>query len=501
MSAVHIVFGSQLFEPKHLPLNKKDSLIFMLEHEELCTYYRFHKIKIAFFLSAMRHYAEELKAEGYRVHYIPLTESAKGKSYEEQLLAFLKKEKVSKLTVFEIEDKFMESRVNDLCQKHDLELQVFPNPQFLTTREEFFAYLKKSKKPFMKTFYEGQRKRTKILMDSQGKPVGGQFSYDTENRLKLPSDLKPPEPLKTKRDSIDEEVLKLVSKRFADHPGSLDHFWVPTTRKDSQKWASQFFKQRFSLFGEYEDAITPRSDFVYHSAISPMMNVGLITPDQIVKEALYHHKEHKVPLNSVEGFLRQVIGWREFVRGIYQNFSEKQENLNFFKNKRGLTQDWYNGTTGIPPLDDAIQKVDRLAYNHHIERLMVISNMMNLSEIHPLECHRWFMEMYVDSSDWVMGPNVFGMSLFSDGGIFATKPYTCGSNYYLKMSNDYKKGDWCDIVDGLYWRFIDKHRDFYGKNPRLNMMVRTLDKMNSDRKELIFKSAESFLKEKTKPNL
>lgn len=200
-------------------------------------------------------------------------------------------------------------------------------------------------------------------------------------------------------------------------------------------------------------------------------------------------------MNSLEGFIRQVIGWREFIRGIYQTYSEKQDATNFWGHQRKLKDCWYQGNTGIEPLDDVIHKTQKYAYAHHIERLMVVGSLMLLLQVHPHEAHHWFMEMFIDSSDWVMGPNVYGMALFSDGGIFATKPYFCGSNYYRKMG-PYKGGDWQDGIDGLYWGFIDRNRPFFLKNPRMSMMVKTFDKMDPAKKKKILAAAE-VLREQT----
>ncbi|MEM9404223.1 MAG: FAD-binding domain-containing protein, partial [Pseudomonadota bacterium] len=202
-------------------------------------------------------------------------------------------------------------------------------------------------------------------------------------------------------------------------------------------------------------------------------------------------------LSSLEGFVRQIIGWREFIRGIYRHFDDKQSSTNYWGHERELTDAWYTGETGIPPLDDTIRTALDLGWTHHIPRLMVAANLMTLCEIRPESAWRWFMEMYVDSSEWVMGPNVFGMGLFSDGGIFATKPYICGSNYLLKMS-DYPRGGWCDVVDGLYWRFIDKRRDFFTSQPRLALMTRALDRLKDERRDRIFAAAETFLGDFTK---
>jgi len=269
--------------------------------------------------------------------------------------------------------------------------------------------------------------------------------------------------------------MRLVRKRFSSHPGAVDDFQYPVNRQQALKWLENFLVERATKFGPYEDAIHSQHPFLFHSLLSPLMNLGLLTPHEVVESAVKIFEKQKAPIVSIEGFVRQVLGWREFVRGIYRNFSDLQETKNFWGHQRKLNPCWYDGTTGIPPLDDCIRKVQRFGYAHHIERLMVVSNLMLLSEIHPHEAHRWFMEMFIDSADWVMGPNVYGMGLFSDGGVFATKPYICGSNYLLKMSN-YPKGDWCQVVDALYWNFILKHKAFFAKNPRLSMMAKMLEK-------------------------
>ena len=257
-----------------------------------------------------------------------------------------------------------------------------------------------------------------------------------------------------------------------------------------------FIKEKSNLFGEYEDAVDQKDNILFHSALSPYVNLGLITPEFIIKKILEFHKSKKIRLNSLEGYVRQIIGWREFMRGIYQSYSSEMETGNFFKQNRKMKKSWYDGTTGLPPLDYAIKNALNHGWSHHIERLMILSNIMNLCEIKPTIVYKWFMEMFVDSSDWVMVPNVYGMGLFSDGGIFATTPYICGSSYFMKMM-DFKRGDWCNIMDGLYWRFIDRNRKFFSKNPRLSMMVRIFDKMKSDRKKLILTAAQRFIKQNT----
>lgn len=496
-SKVLLVLGNQLFPIKHLPASK-DVQVFMAEDQELCTYYKFHKHKIMLFLAAMRTYAEELKSAGYRVHYTELDDKSVRKlSYEQKLEAFLSSVKATEMITFEIEDKFMEKRIANMCSRLKVRQTLLYSPMFLTTRDQFSAYLKRSKKPFMKTFYEQRRRELKVLMSADGTPIGGKFSFDEDNRESLPEDVKIPRLPKITPNNHVKSVGKLVTEVFPCHPGEAEDFWLPVSYKESSDWLDDFLEKRFADFGVYEDAITNRDVALFHSVLSPMMNLGLLTPEEIVKRALSFAQKKKIPLNSLEGFIRQVIGWREFVRGIYQNFSQRQDKENFFKHTHKLSESWYEGTTGLHPLDDAIKKATKFGYSHHIERLMIISCTMLLAQIDPREVHRWFMEMYVDSSDWVMGPNVYGMGQFSDGGIFATKPYICGSNYILKMS-DYKKGPWCDEWDGLYWKFVAEKFQYLGKNPRLSMMVAMWGKKSKAQQDALLAAADRFIARNTK---
>lgn len=486
---VHLALGNQLFAPsliaKHLAPN---TVVFMREDRELCTHYRYHKQKIIFFLSAMRKYAEELRRHGFQVHYEKLAPASNTESFEQSFRRFIEEKAPDQITCFEIEDKFFESRIAKTLSVLNLKPTVLPSPMFLTKRSEFREYLKTTKKPFMKSFYERQRKKLNILLEPDGTPKGGKLSFDEDNRKPIPKGYLAPELPTLIPADVDNDVRALVCERFANHPGSASSLWLATDRASARASLKNFLEYRFQNFGPYEDAIAPGQDFLNHSVLSMHLNIGLLTPKEVVDEVL---KVSDVPLSSVEGFTRQVIGWREFIRGIYQNFSDTQETSNFWNHKRKLTHHWYQGNTGIPPLDDVIKKVMRLGYAHHIERLMVLGSLMLLLEVDPKEAHRWFMEMFVDSSDWVMGPNVYGMALFSDGGIFATKPYICGSNYYRKMGG-YKIGEWQLAVDGLYWSFIAKHKDFFERNPRTKMMVNLLLKIDDEKKQTMFAAAQAL---------
>ena len=490
MKSAWIILGNQLF-PDHLTKKTRPDRVFMAEDFELCTHFKYHKHKIILFLAAMRKYKNELEHFGSKVHYEFLSTKNSKLTYEEKLKAFVTQNKIEQLFCFEIEDKFMELRLIDFCKRLRVPLEIKSSPMFLTSRDQFKAYLSSTKKPFMKTFYERQRKQFGILLDAKGQPLGGKWSFDTENRKPLKNSFSAPPLPKITLSPETLEVCKLVDNFFAEHPGESASFWLPTSRTEALTWLDSFVEERLSLFGDFEDAIPKESDFVYHSVLTPVLNLGLITPQEILDKVLTKTMIKTTPLNSLEGFVRQIIGWREFIRGIYQNFSEQEDSGNFWNHQRKLSSHWYEGTTGFEPLDYSIKKASRLGYTHHIERLMILGNFMLLCEVHPLEAHKWFMEMFVDSSDWVMGPNVFGMALYSDGGIFSTKPYFCGSNYLLKMGH-FKKGPWCDVADGLFWGFIKTHEHFFLRNPRLSMMARSLSKMDKKRFKIITQAAEEF---------
>ena len=487
MKDIFIVLGNQLFDPRHLK-EFKDYKIFMAEDLSLCTYEKHHKLKILHFLSSMRSYSDLLRDKGFEVDYYDCKNKFSSQ-YEYKLEKSIKKNKSRKVLSFEIEDKPFEKKINKFIKYAGLERVIVTSPMFLNTKDEFKKYLDNKKKPLMANYYKMSRIKFNLLVKDE-KPVGGKWSFDKDNRKKLPQTVKLPKRLIASETKHTKVLKKFVEVTFKNHPGNTNNFWLPTTHKEASMWLDNFIKEKLNLFGDYEDAVSQRDNVLFHSALSPLINTGLITPRQIVDELRKLKK--KVNLNSLEGYIRQVIGWREFMRGIYQNYSEEMEKRNFFKHKRKLKKEWYSGETGIPPLDHSINNALKYGWTHHIERLMILSSLMNLCEIEPKEVYKWFMEMFVDSSEWVMVPNVYGMGLFSDGGIFATKPYICGSSYYLKMM-DFKKGEWCETVDGLYWRFINKNRKFFSSNPRLNMMVSVYDKMKNERKKKILSKAELFI--------
>jgi len=489
---LRLILGNQLF-PLDIQNISENETVFMCEDSGLCTYEKHHKSKIALFFNAMRSFRDSLEQSNINNIYYDFNNNFE-EPYVKKLSIEIKNNNFKKIKFFEIEDKPFEKEIMQMISDCGIDYEILNTPMFLDTRESFKNFVGDKKFLLQANYYKKARKEMDILIENK-KPVGGKWSFDDENRKKLPKDYRIPDlPSIVQRDDFNE-ISNFINANFKDHPGVISNIF-PFTSKQALDWLNIFFKERFKDFGPYEDAIFMGEHFQLHSALSSSMNLGIITPQQVITEARNYADENDIPLNSLEGFIRQIIGWREFIRGIYQNFSENMIDTNYWNHNRKLSDAWYTGNTGIDPLDDAIKGALEFGYTHHINRLMVLASIMNMSRVHPSEIYKWFMEMFVDSSEWVMVPNVFGMGTFADGGIFATKPYISGSSYILRMSN-FKKGDWCEIVDGLYWKFIEDNKDFFVKNPRLSLMIRALEKLEKDRKLRIFKAAEKFIEEKT----
>jgi deoxyribodipyrimidine photolyase-related protein len=366
-------------------------------------------------------------------------------------------------------------------------------PLFINSTEDIAAYFSGKKRLFQTDFYKHQRISKNILLESKQKPIGGKWTYDDENRLKYPKGKNPPKIDFLNPNNFYTEAVTYTEKYFPDNYGKLNTDSIyPTTFTESKSWLNDFFKSRFSEFGAYEDAILLNENILHHSVLTPMLNAGLLIPQFIIDEALLYASNQKIPLNSLEGFIRQIIGWREFIRAVYELKGNEERTKNYWGFTRKIPSSFWNGTTGIAPIDITIKKVLETGYCHHIERLMVLGNFMLLCEFDPDEVYRWFMELFIDAYDWVMVPNVYGMSQFADGGLMATKPYISGSNYLTKMS-DYKKGDWQNVWDGLFWRFMHTHRNFFLQNPRLGMLVRSFDKMSDIKQQAHLNNAAQFL--------
>ena len=450
----------------------------------------FHKQKLWFHRSSMTRYAQHLRERGVSVTYVEHDPT------HPTLGGFLDSFAASggaRVVVADPHDFMLKRRLERACERLELALMYTSTPMFLNTSDENQAYRKGKKRWFMADFYKFQRRRLDVLMDGD-EPVGGKWSLDHDNRKKVPKKLLSQIPAlpALEADEFDEAARHHVRTQYASNPGSLDTLWLPTSHDGADRWLRRFVQERFQRFGDYEDALVEGESFLWHSVLTPMLNTGLLTPQQVLDAALHAPDELDIPLNSVEGFVRQIIGWREFMRATYEEHGVTMRNGNHWNHHRPLSKRFYDGTTGIDPIDDSIRRIVDTGYGHHIERLMVLGGFMFLCEFDPNDIYRWFMEMFVDSYDWVMVPNVYAMSQHADGGLITTKPYFSGSAYIRKMGN-YKPGPWTATWDGLYWRWILKHSESLAKNPRWAMMCAMGRRMSEEKQAEHIRNAEAFL--------
>lgn len=479
---IFLIFPHQLF--KDIRLLKHADEVYLIEEYLFFKQYKFHKQKLVFHRASMKYYENYLRENGIKVYYI---EAAEKQCDIRILLNELKLKKIESIQLYDVCDNWLEKRISETCRRNDILIKEYPTHLFINSKDDLKTYFAGRQKYFQTDFYIQQRKKLNILIDEKGKPQGGKWSFDAENRLKYPKDKVAPETGFPSLNSFYKEAIDYSEQNYSDNYGKItSKFIYPTTHKQSESWLSQFLEKRFKEFGLYEDAIASDENILHHSVLTPMLNTGLLLPMQIVNAAINHAAENDVPINSLEGFIRQIIGWREFIRGVYLYKGTQQRTANFWKFRKEIPASFYNASTGIEPIDITISKLIDTGYNHHIERLMLLGNIMLLCEFNPDKVYQWFMEMYIDAYDWVMVPNVYGMSQFADGGLMATKPYISGSSYVLKMSN-YKKGEWCKTWDALFWHFMNKHRKFFLSNPRLGMLIKIYDKMSDTKKSDIKK--------------
>ena len=483
-----ILFPHQLFEQN--PLIEKADTIYLVEEWLYFKQFNFHQQKIFFHRASMKAYQSHLLSLNIKVEYI---DSFNDLSDIRNLVPHLKSIGVDGFAYIDTTDQWLEQRMQKSCEQHGVAAHKNNSPLFLLTSEENAHYFSGRKRMFQTDFYKNQRQQRNILMDTDKIPMGGKWTFDDENRLKYPKGKTPPPVHFLASNQLHEEAAQYVRQYFPDNYGNLSpQFIYPTNFADSKQWLKTFFATRFAEFGAYEDSIVTKEIFLHHGVLTPMLNVGLLTPQYVIDEALAYASAHDIPINSLEGFIRQILGWREFIRAVYELKGNEERSRNYWGFTRKIPASFWNGTTGIEPIDSTIKKILETGYCHHIERLMVLGNFMLLCEFNPNEVYRWFMEMFIDAYDWVMVPNVYGMSQFADGGLMSTKPYISGSNYLMKMS-DYPKGDWQAVWDGLFWRFMHVHRDFFLRNPRLGMLVKTFDKMPEQKRQLHVNNADRYL--------
>ncbi len=493
MTSVLLIFPHQLFtdhpaladDPQQTVLIE-DSLFFGDAQYPM----RFHKQKLWLHRVSMARYRTQLESAGLDVS---VADYSAGKDVLAEAISALAGAGVDTLLACDPVDFILEKRLRVQADAHGLELKLYASPMFLNSKGQNQAWRKDQKRWFMAEFYKFQRRRLNVMMDGDT-PQGGQWSYDEDNRKKVPKQLQGqvPQLKPLTPDDIDERARSSILAQFPEAYGTLDKLYWPTSHSAAADWLNTFLHERFELFGPYEDAILEDESLLWHSAITPMLNIGLLTPQQVLDAVLAHIAAHDIPLNSAEGFIRQIIGWREFMRATYEDLGVRMRTTNHWNHTRKMPESFWTGETGIGPIDDTIKRVLETGYCHHIERLMVLGGFMFLCEFDPDDIYRWFMEMFVDAYDWVMVTNAYAMSQNADGGLITTKPYFSGSAYVKKMGN-HPKGEWCEIWDGLYWRWIWKQAGALEKNPRWAMMVSMVRKMDGDKRDGHLAVAQRYL--------
>jgi deoxyribodipyrimidine photolyase-related protein len=503
MRRLILVLGDQL-TPTLSSLRAADrdrDIVLMCEVMDEATYVRHHKKKIAFIFSAMRHFAEELRAAGWRVDYRTIDKTGQSGSFTSEVEAAIARHKPARVTV----TAAGEWRVRDMMagweSKFDLPVDILDDDRFLCSSPAFAAWANGRKALRMEYFYREMRRSTGLLMDGD-QPVGGQWNFDHDNRKAAKSDLFMPRPRGFEPDAITRDVLQTVGARFADHFGDLEPFWFAVTRADAAQALTHFLETGLPRFGDFQDAMLEGEAFLYHSVLSPCINVGLLDPLEVCRRVEAEYRAGRVPLNAAEGYIRQIIGWREYVRGIYWLKMPDYVSQNYFGHARPVPEFYWTGETDMRCLHVAIGQTKREAYAHHIQRLMLTGNFALLAGVSPQALHEWYLLVYADAFEWVEVPNTIGMSQFGDGGLLASKPYVASGAYINRMSDHCKQcrydvgkphgPDACPF-NALYWAFLARHRDKLSGNPRMAQMYRTWDKLADERRQATLASAEMFL--------
>ncbi|MDG1826279.1 MAG: cryptochrome/photolyase family protein [Henriciella sp.] len=493
MTTALLIFPHQLFAD-HPALEDGPSRIVLIEDPLFFGDQQypmtFHKQKLWLHRASMTRYQTRLEGDWDAVETVSFQAGA---AILKDTIDRLADEGVETLLACDPVDLSLEKRLRTYAAAKSMDLRLYTSPMFLNTKGQNQEWRSGQKRWFMTEFYKFQRRRLDVLMDGDD-PVQGKWSFDEENRKKVPKKLQGqvPQLWPIEADNIDEKARTSINEQFPDNYGTLNQLFWPTCHDGAADWLDKFLAERFDLFGPYEDAILKGESLLWHGAITPMLNIGLLTPQQVLDATMRHVKDNDVPINSAEGFIRQIIGWREFMRATYEDLGVTMRTTNHWKHTRKMPESFWTGETGIAPIDDTIKRVLETGYCHHIERLMVLGGFMFLCEFDPDDIYRWFMEMFVDAYDWVMVTNAYAMSQNADGGLITTKPYFSGSAYIKKMGN-HPKGDWCETWDGLYWRWIWNHADALEKNPRWAMMVSMVRKMDQEKRNGHLKAANNFL--------
>ncbi len=489
----------------------KRDLVWMAEVAGESTYVPSHKVRIAFFLSAMRHFAEEVRARKYKLAYRSVDETGNSGTLEDELRAAIAKLKPEAMVIVEPGEYRIQEMVKLVAGECGVHLDLRPDRHFLCSREEFAAWAKDHKQLRMEFFYREMRRRSGVLME-KGEPVEKRWNFDAENRKsfgKAGPGLLLPEPHIFRPDKITGEVIRLVNQKFTQHPGTLDRFELPVSRADGHIALEDFTRRRLPEFGRFQDAMWTGEPYLYHSRLSGLMNLKLLDPRMVLASAQNAYFDGHAPLSAVEGFIRQIVGWREYIRGVYWMFMPEYINKNALGAQEALPDFYWTGDTDMNCLRHAVGQTLEYGYAHHIQRLMVTGLYSLLFGVNPVEINKWYLAIYWDAVEWVEMPNVIGMSQYADGGLMGSKPYIASGKYIARMSNycagcRYKPEesvgeDACPFTT-LYWDFLIRHEEMLARNQRMYLQVRNLSKLSPDQKERIRAQAASLRAETVKGN-
>lgn len=483
---VRLVMPHQLFA-EHLEA-APEAVFVLVEHDLLFRQYRFHRQKLVLHRASMDRFADALREAGAQVHHVRSSAERTSREQLDEVLDGLRSEGEVHVSCVDVVDDWLERDLADVVE------EWLESPGFLTTREQLAEYRASTSARFarMQHFYTWQRRRLGVLLDDDGGPTGGRWSFDEDNRKKLPRNHAVPSIPAVREEPHPRvaEAIAWVEEEFPDNPGRLESFAWPTSAQEAEASFVAFLDERLEQFGPYEDAISREHAFVFHALLTPALNVGLISPQRVLELTL--DRADDVPIASLEGFVRQVIGWREYMRATYVWFGRRLRSGNHLEHARALAPGWWTAETGLAPVDHCLERVLDTGYAHHIERLMVFGNALCLLRAEPDAAYEWFMEMFIDAYDWVMVTNVYAMSQFAAGPAITTKPYVSGSNYLRKMS-DLPRGDWEADWDGLYWTFVRDHLDVFAGNPRSQMIATLYDRLDPAKKAAHTRRAHTWL--------
>jgi deoxyribodipyrimidine photolyase-related protein len=504
MTTLRVVLGDQLSDTLSAldGLDPARDVVLMAEVRAECTYVRHHKQKIALVLSAMRHFAARLRARGLRVEYVALDDPTNTQTLAGEVARAVRRHRATRIVCTHPGEWRVLQDMRGWEAATGIAVEIREDTRFLCTLDRFRAWAGSRKQLRMEYFYREMRRATGLLMEGPDQPAGGQWNFDAENRARLPQGVTPPPPLRFAPDATTIAVMDLVAREFPDHFGTLAAFAWPVTGEEAEAALDDFVRHRLADFGSYQDAMAEGEPVLFHALIAAALNLGLLDPRAACAVAERAWREGAAPLNAVEGFIRQILGWREYVRGIYWTRMPEYRATNALGARRRLPWFYWSGETEMACLRAAIGQTRALAYAHHIQRLMVTGNFALLAGLDPDEVNDWYMVVYADAYEWVELPNTHGMALHADGGVMASKPYAASGAYINRMS-DHCRGCAFDVKQAtgpracpfnfLYWDFVARHAERFARNPRMAMPLRTLARMDGRKVQAMRAQAAAFL--------